>query len=31
MRKYKNADKIVQMNEVLGKDDKTSHLVKYYQ
>lgn len=31
MRKYKNADKIVQLNEVLGKDDKTSHLVKYYQ
>ena len=31
MRKYKHADKIVQLNEILNQDDKTSHLVKYYQ
>jgi hypothetical protein len=31
MKKYKNADKIVQINEVQGKDESTSHLVKYYQ
>ena len=30
MRKYRNADKIVQLNEILNQDDKTSHLVKYY-
>lgn len=30
IKKYKHADKIVQLNEVTGKDDSTSHLVKYY-
>ena len=30
IKKYKNADKIVQLNEVLGKDKSTSHLVKYF-
>jgi len=29
MRKYKNADKIIQKNEIENQDDKTSHLVKY--
>jgi len=29
MAKYKNADKIVQLNEINGRDDATSHLVKY--
>ena len=31
MRKYKHADRIAQLNEVKGKDEQTSHLVKYYQ
>ena len=29
MAKYKNADKIIQINEVLNKSDETSHLVHY--
>lgn len=29
MAKYKNADKIIQKNEIEGKSDKTSHLVHY--
>ena len=29
MAKYKNADKIIQMNDVQGKSHKTSHLVHY--
>ena len=31
MKKYKNADKIVQMNAIEGNDDLSSHLVYYYQ
>ena len=31
IKKYKNADKIVQINEAKKQDDLTSHLVKYYQ
>jgi len=30
MKKLKNANKIVQMNEVTGMDDKTSHVVAYF-
>ena len=29
LRKYNNADKIVQLNEINGKEGDTSHLVKY--
>lgn len=29
MIKYKNADKIIQINDIQGKDDMTSHLVHY--
>ena len=29
MYKYKNADKIIQINDMHGNDDRTSHLVHY--
>lgn len=30
LKKLKNANKIIQKNQLLGKDDKTSHLVTYF-